>query len=47
MAEKMRYFRIYVNVILILISNWIVVRKQSLGPPYTAFDFIDMYLLKP
>ena len=46
MAVKMRYFRVYVNVILIWISNWLVVSKQSLGPPWSAFHNIDKYLLK-
>ena len=46
MAVKMRYFRTYVNVILIWISNRLVVSKQSLGPPYSAFHLIDRYLLK-
>ena len=46
MAVKMRYFRVYVNVILIWISNWLVVSKQSLGPPWSAFHKIDKYLLK-
>ena len=46
MAVKMRYFRTYVNVILIRISNWLVVSKQSLGPPSSAFHNIGKYLLK-
>ena len=46
MALKMRYFRTYVNVILIWISNWLVVNKQSLGPPETASHLIDRYLFK-
>ena len=46
MAVKMRYFRTYVNVILIWISNWLMVSKQSLEPPGSAFPNIDKYLLK-
>ena len=46
MAVKMGYFRLYVNIILIWIINWLVVSKQSLGPPYTAYHFIDRYPLK-
>ena len=46
MAVKIGYFREYVNVILIWISNWLVVSKQWLVPPWSASHFIDRYLLK-
>ena len=46
MAVRIQYFRTYVNVISISISNWLVVSKQSLGPPWSASRFIDRYLLK-
>ena len=42
----MQYFRTYVNVINIWISNWLVVSKQSLGPPWSASYYIDRYLSK-
>ena len=44
MVVKTRYFRTFINVTLIRISNWLVVSKQSLGPPCSAFYFIDKYL---